>query len=445
MNDTKTAICVLGMHRSGASSITKGIHEIGAYIGAYSTLVPPDIENPRGFWEHQKIVNLHDEALQGMGLNWATATHVSESWLNEASARHVRDQLRDVVMQEFAEQDLWVWKDPRTCLFVPMWQSILTSLNITTKYVIVIRNPLDVAQSLLRRNGFSRQKSFALWLNYTLSSLRTTHGETRVVVEYDDYMKDWESSLQQIASALNMTWPKDNDALQARMKAFINPALQHSRSNPDEAIQTIEMSLVRELYGLCRKAIQDPGLLQDDEFIATIDRMDREYKFMFAMFSSHLDGFTMECSYHGTQNGKAQVQGPIDDEFHEYIIEMPSAVGNQVSIFPTTFPGMFEISELAIQERSTDGTYDEVYTLTPAKLAQLPSTALSMRFPDGGLKFLNLSGQAQFNIPYSFTERGDYALRVVMKVYRQDHPVYVNVVRQALPVYDAQVRRGTSA
>ena len=42
---------------------------------------------------------------------------------------------------------IWGWKDPRTCLFLDFWHSLLPQ----ARYVFVYRHPVEVVLSLLRR------------------------------------------------------------------------------------------------------------------------------------------------------------------------------------------------------------------------------------------------------------------------------------------------------
>ena len=52
--DTKAEklICISGMHRSGTSMITKLLVECGLYTGPKHKLIPPQHDNPMGFWEN---------------------------------------------------------------------------------------------------------------------------------------------------------------------------------------------------------------------------------------------------------------------------------------------------------------------------------------------------------------------------------------------------------
>ncbi len=45
------AICILGMHRSGTSTVTRAVNLLGAYLGQNADLMPPTLDNPEGYWK----------------------------------------------------------------------------------------------------------------------------------------------------------------------------------------------------------------------------------------------------------------------------------------------------------------------------------------------------------------------------------------------------------
>ena len=56
------------------------------------------------------------------------------------------------------------FKNPRMARLLPFWQAVFNELDISPSYVIAIRNPKGVAQSLQKRAGFDFEKSYYLWL-----------------------------------------------------------------------------------------------------------------------------------------------------------------------------------------------------------------------------------------------------------------------------------------
>ncbi|MEX0585828.1 MAG: hypothetical protein WD176_04250, partial [Pirellulales bacterium] len=63
-------ICVLGMHRSGTSLVTRLLNLLGVDLGVSAALRPADRFNPTGYWEHQAFIDINDELLRRLGGSW---------------------------------------------------------------------------------------------------------------------------------------------------------------------------------------------------------------------------------------------------------------------------------------------------------------------------------------------------------------------------------------
>ena len=169
MGNLKT-ICVLGMHRSGTSAIARAVNLLGVYLGPQDKLMPPQEDNPEGFWEHMDIFSFHERLLRVLARSWDHVLPMPEEWWKKPEIEPYRQELKDLIRREFEGQPVWMWKDPRTSLLLPLWKETLQELGIDVCYLHCLRNPLDVAAPLKKRSGLSKNRSFALWLLYTLSS-----------------------------------------------------------------------------------------------------------------------------------------------------------------------------------------------------------------------------------------------------------------------------------
>lgn len=165
-------VCITGMHRSGTSMVAKMLSSCGLYLGAESALVAFSRDNANGYWENRNFVSINNEILKGLGSAWDYPQHLPEEWQADQRILGHGDQVR-VLLQEFKNHEPWGWKDPRTCLTLPFWMSILPQ----TKVVICLRNPLEVVLSLHRRGppkytiGLMPWKIYNLF-HHPLSSLR---------------------------------------------------------------------------------------------------------------------------------------------------------------------------------------------------------------------------------------------------------------------------------
>src|ERR1041385_2527931 len=142
--------CIAGMHRSGTSMVAQLLHWCGIYFGPKDRLIPATPENPDGHWEYAPIVNLNDDLLNELGGGWDQPPKLESNWLLQPDV--VRQKLAAAkILKEFDGHAHWGWKDPRTSLILPFWDDLCP----TTKIVVCLRNPLEVAASLYRRGLMS--------------------------------------------------------------------------------------------------------------------------------------------------------------------------------------------------------------------------------------------------------------------------------------------------
>jgi len=261
------AICILGMHRSGTSAIARAINLLGAYIGREDQLMLAREDNPDGFWEHMAIYSFHERLLKFLSRSWDSLFPMPDEWWKKPEIKSYREELIGIIEKEFGEQPLWLWKDPRTSLLIPLWKDILRELKIEVCYLHCLRNPLDVAASLKQRNGFSKSKALMQWLLYTTSAYYWTHGAKQIIVHYDHLLEDWEGSLRKVSEAFNLPWPQDDDSLRREMSDFLKLDSRHSHFDFETLLSDPEVpDTVKTFYASLLKAEWEAEFLNSEDF-----------------------------------------------------------------------------------------------------------------------------------------------------------------------------------
>lgn len=250
------AICILGMHRSGTSTVARAINLLGASLGD-DGLMPPTPDNPEGYWERLDIVEFQTQLLHQLDRTWDTAAPFPENWHLAPRLAGFRDELKSLVTSQFGGKPLWAWKDPRTCLLLPIWKQALADLGIELVCVFVVRSPLDVAGSLRKRDGIPSSKGFGMWFNHYVTALKDTAGIPRVFVSYDQFLESWETELRPRMSSLGLDWPAEELSLREAMGSFIKPHLRHNKSRAAE-LEAVPKP-VRDLNDVLTNACLHPG------------------------------------------------------------------------------------------------------------------------------------------------------------------------------------------
>jgi len=178
-------VVVLGMHRSGTSLITRLVSLLGLSLCRHDDLLVGGARNPRGHWESKSLVRFNDRLLGELGGTWFCPPLLGSKDVSLLLRRHASDAL--ATLQDAHPQRPWVWKDPRTCVLLPFWSAVLEQ---RVAYVLVVRHPFEVSDSLARRNGCTPLLSLALWERYTRQAMLGAAGRPLMVCTYDGVLAD---------------------------------------------------------------------------------------------------------------------------------------------------------------------------------------------------------------------------------------------------------------
>lgn len=208
------------MHRSGTSALAGTLVRLGA--DAPRTLMPPNDDNPTGFWESEPIAQFHDRVLAELGTSWHGWTSV-----DDAVASRWEGEARDLVTSEFGEAPLFVLKEPRMCRLVPLWLRVLEQVGTRPVAIVMTREPAEVCASLAARDGFAPSYSSLLWLRHVLDAELATRGVLRTFVSYDELLVHWEGVASRLSHELRLTWPMPIERVSDDVRGFLEPTLRH--------------------------------------------------------------------------------------------------------------------------------------------------------------------------------------------------------------------------
>ncbi|WP_375411261.1 glycosyltransferase [uncultured Bradyrhizobium sp.] len=255
----RTAIFVLGMHRSGTSALTRVLSLLGAALPR--NVYPPGPGNETGHWEPEAAVELNDRILSTARTSVNDLYGPTETWFQTEVAARFVEEMKQLVTTEFLDERLFVFKDPRTSLLFPLWRRALAQLNVRCVTTIISRNPVEVALSLADRQTkampgqmWPLERGGLLWLRYTLAAERYTRGSIRSFCLYSDLLKDWRKVANQLARELDVSWPRPLTQAEGDITHFLSAELRH-QCEPDDVGNRpgIWSSWVAPVYAaLCR-------------------------------------------------------------------------------------------------------------------------------------------------------------------------------------------------
>lgn len=153
----------------------------------------PSSENLNGFFEDVRFRNVNDKILKNAAYDvksWKTPIPTCKS--NETLRRQIRGVLEKRSMGA---------KDPRFCLTWPVW-----NLPQDTEFYLIFRNPVAVANSLMKRGNTSTlEQGFALWNQYNKRALPIRKQFKTTVIQYEDLLEQPELAAPDVKNLIDKT------------------------------------------------------------------------------------------------------------------------------------------------------------------------------------------------------------------------------------------------
>lgn len=224
----RTAVLVVGSGRSGTSTAVGALRRLGVHVPQPE--VPPDISNPRGFSEPQWVVDFHERLLGAARVQNGDAR--PQAWHRTAriAARDAsRLELHDWLEQQFAVADEIVVKDPRMAWFLPLWQEVAADVGARATVLTMLRHPAEVIGSKDRyyNRGGAQQHLLAGWVNMMTRTEHLTRDMARVLVSYDELLRDWRTPLGHVGQVCDVAAVREASPTQQRaVDRFIDPDLR---------------------------------------------------------------------------------------------------------------------------------------------------------------------------------------------------------------------------
>lgn len=230
----RDVLFILGMHRSGTSAVTRVCSLLGAQLP--KTLMGANPGNPKGHWESDVLVSYNDQLLEKEGYNWFDVP----SWtkLRSLGKAHIANSsaliqlLESEYLNEKNNEPLLLIKDPRISLFLPEYEDVITqSKNYNEiKAIICLRSPLEVANSIYKRDKLDKVSAQLVWLIYMLYAERSSRHLKRTFIFYADlFTGSAHDSFLKRTSSLDIQWENETEAVKQSIDEFITPALYRQK------------------------------------------------------------------------------------------------------------------------------------------------------------------------------------------------------------------------
>ncbi|SMF95051.1 Sulfotransferase family protein [Methylomagnum ishizawai] len=208
-------VFIIGMHRSGTSMVARILNSLGYYLGEAKDMLPPKPSNPEGFCERLDVVRINNQLLSLAHASWDWPRPLNEKFWNRIDTIPSYEKLVGSTRELLGVLDShtpWAIKDPRLCLTLPFWRELVPS----GKYLICVRNPFEVAQSLSHRHQLTENFGIQLWQVYYENLLKALgeNNKNVFIIDYKEVLENKECQIRKLASWLDIS-ASENDISRA--------------------------------------------------------------------------------------------------------------------------------------------------------------------------------------------------------------------------------------
>jgi hypothetical protein len=173
-------VVILGMGRSGTSAVASSFARAGFFAGRQEDLMAASQANPMGHWENMRLWRVNETILSRSGGSWFDPPPVDAQLAEREWAIPALQSVVDQIIEHACGMPV-VIKDPRIGVMMPLWGQILEG---RFHPVLVVRDPVEIAVSLQRRDGTPKAFALAAWELHTAMLLDWLGGTFVTVAPY---------------------------------------------------------------------------------------------------------------------------------------------------------------------------------------------------------------------------------------------------------------------
>lgn len=189
--------------------------------------MPPGEDNPDGYYENLRIYRANELILERLRGSWFDPPARAAQLAQQASlVPKLTAELEQLI--EASDGAPVVLKDPRISVLLPLWEQAIAG---RLHPVLVVRDPIEIARSLLRRDGTPMPFGLAAWELHMSGLLDYLNGRDVTVAPYGALLSDGSLASQLVAAAAGGMDPERSRHVQTVEAAeAIRPALRHNEA-----------------------------------------------------------------------------------------------------------------------------------------------------------------------------------------------------------------------
>ncbi|MEN7549598.1 hypothetical protein AAG747_16865 [Rapidithrix thailandica] len=204
-------LVVVGMHRSTTSLTGQWLKKCGLNIG--DRLLGGGTGNEKGHYEDLDFFDLHRQILSHNNLPEGGVMFPEEKQFNFQGFENIhlteyhKKKAQSLIDLKNSLYPQWGWKEPRTCLFLSTYLSILPK----GKYLYLFRDYKEVVSSMIQRDiKHNKKLYYSMKLGKWRFFLKVRELNEKVYQDYNIHLSAWihynKCALNSLKSSLSDNW-----------------------------------------------------------------------------------------------------------------------------------------------------------------------------------------------------------------------------------------------
>ena len=273
-NPCQKLVVVLGMHRSGTSAITHALTTMGVELGD-TLLIPMQSVNEKGFFEDIDFTSLNEELLRACGRTWFSLEPLQSSDAELLCNSGYLQKAIQLLRKKVSTHQFFGLKDPRTAKLLPFWSRVFSICDLDVQYLLVLRHPMSVQQSLKLRDRFESVLSYYLWAEHMLAALIYTQGSLKILVDYDSLIEDPQNEILRVSRQLEKN--VDQEALESYQRDFLEQSLRHTHFKLEDLENNNDIPvIVKKIYRFLLEKVKSNDVRVNQNEKALIQKWQEE-------------------------------------------------------------------------------------------------------------------------------------------------------------------------
>jgi len=257
-------VCVLGMHRSGTSMLCEILQGLGVCFGEEELLYQGDEYNKDGYFEIKEIRLIYDKLFSEMHSSWRSTAPVNGEFFEGERADYYAGWVADSIGKSIKEERrMWGFKEPSTSVLLPLAKRVFSCLGRRPVYVVMVRNPMEAATSLKRREGMEEGQALRLYMKYYISILKYTAGEDVIFFQKEEFISQKEQAFRKLNEQIFSGRLSSEGKTAKELEKYVKTEYFHAELG-EEQVRECGNTLLYELYTylnqLCERSAQPQSM-----------------------------------------------------------------------------------------------------------------------------------------------------------------------------------------